>query len=123
MPIGPSALPWWGWLLCAAVAGVFATVGMYVANDARLDERKWARQVGGMICAFVGLWTAVSMGGIGIASLPHFWMAAVFAGLLLLMFVGMVVIGDQLTRLEEKVTKLSEPRNAGMREHTKDFRD
>jgi hypothetical protein len=71
--IGPSDLPWWGWLLSAAIAGVVAKIGTLVANDARLDTEKWARETVAAICSFIGFWVAVSTGAIGIASLPQFW--------------------------------------------------
>ena len=115
MPISPSDLPWWGWLLTAAVAAVVSKIGMVVANDARLDKEKWARQGIAMICGFLGLWVAVSTGAIGIASLSHFWQVGVLAGLLLLIFAGMIAIGNQLTRLEEKVIELSDPRHTDAR--------
>jgi cytochrome c biogenesis protein CcdA len=114
--MGPSDLPWWGWLLCAAVAGIIAKVGMVVANDARLDKKKWAQEVVAAICGFVGFWVAVSTGAIGIASLSHFWQVGVLAGLLLIILAGMITIRGQLTRLEERVDELSDLTHTNMRE-------
>jgi hypothetical protein len=104
--IDPSDLPWWGWLLCAAVAGVVAKIGMVVANDARLDKEKWGQEVVAAICGFVGFWVAISTGAVGIASLSHFWQVGALAGLLLIILGGMITIGGQLTRLEERVDEL-----------------
>ncbi len=44
MPIDPSALPWWGWLICGVVGIVIALVSGLLASDADITEKKsdWA---------------------------------------------------------------------------------
>jgi hypothetical protein len=103
MPIGPSDLPWWGWLLIAAVAGIVYRVGMGVTNDARLESPTPARWYVGFISAGIGMWTAVLTAGIGIASLPYFWSLAVLAGLLVLTVWGLASLHGQVTRAESEI--------------------
>lgn len=111
MSISASDLPWWGWLLCAAVAGIVAKIGIVVANDTRLDKEKWAQQSVATICGFVAFWVAVSTGAIGIASLPHFWSLAVLAGLLGLILVGIITLSSEVSRAKDEIKGIIEKMN------------
>jgi hypothetical protein len=111
MAISSSDLPWWGWLLCAAAAGIVARIGMVVANDARLDKEKRARQGVATICGFIAFWLAVSTGAIGIASLPHFWSLAVLAGLLGLILVGIISLSSEVSRAKAEIKAIIENLN------------
>jgi len=105
MPLSPSDLPWWGWLLIAAVAGIVYKAGMLVANAYHLNSPAPAQWYVATVAAFVGLWTAVITAGIGIASLPHFWSLAVIAGLLVIALGGIVNLSDQVSRAESETNE------------------
>jgi hypothetical protein len=58
MPIDPSALPWWGWLLCGVVGIVIAVVAAlygFIADDSknRWDGVFW--RVFGALAGFGGI--------------------------------------------------------------------
>jgi hypothetical protein len=100
--LSPSDLPWWGWMLIAAFAGIVYKAGALLANAYRLDSPAPARWYTGTVAAFVGLWTAVPTAGIGIASLPRFWSLAVIAGLLVIALAGIASLSDQMRRAENE---------------------
>jgi hypothetical protein len=41
MPIDPSALPWWGWLLCGVVCIVIALVATLYGSAADDSGNRW----------------------------------------------------------------------------------
>jgi hypothetical protein len=106
MPISPSDLPWWGWLLIAAVAGIIGSIGMSVVNAWRLHSPPPIRFFVGWIAAAVGLWIALLTAGIGIASLPHFWSLTVLAGLLVFAIGGLVSLSHQVMHLGDELDEL-----------------
>lgn len=62
MPIDPSILPWWGWLLCGVVAVVVASISLWLcglmegeASGCLLWIVGVAAGLGGLVAIVVGL--------------------------------------------------------------------
>jgi hypothetical protein len=55
MPFSPSDLPWWGWLLCSAVAWIFCAIFSAVASEKSGCLAALAALASGLIGAVTGV--------------------------------------------------------------------
>lgn len=66
MPISPSDLPWWGWLLCSFSAAIVAMFAGGFASASFDDTGKAGRGCVSMLIAIPAGLAALSMGVMGV---------------------------------------------------------
>ncbi len=91
MPIGPSDLPWWGWLISTVVAAAVYKIGLRVSHEARLgfhDTKLLARV--GTVCTVIAFWAGVLGGVAAVTDLTHSWFLALALAFVFLGIVGLL---------------------------------
>lgn len=100
MPISPSDIPFWVWLLCAVIAaGVF---GIARPLSGGLGARSaWAFGI-----TFFSFWVVVLTATIGITQMPHSWQPRVMVGLLIVAVWGVTEISGQLGKMHDRIARI-----------------